>query len=366
MIAAAVAALLILLPVSPAQAAEVSASCAILMDGDTGTVLYEKNAHEPRLIASITKLMTALVVLESGHDLKEEIAVPADWTGVEGSSIYLRPGEQVTLETLLYGMLLQSGNDAATLAALECAGSVEAFAENMNAKAAELGMKDSHFTNPTGLNEEGHYSTAYDMALLARACLQNETLAEVASTRSVALAGRVFTNHNKLLWRYEGCVGLKTGYTEKAGRTLVSAAERDGMTLICVTLNDPNDWADHTALFDQGFAGYESRLLAEAGETLCRLPVSGGLTSFCGAAAGEDARLCVARGEEVERELVLDQTALTAPVAQGTQLGEAVYRVNGEEKLRIPLVAGTDVDCCLRIPSGWEQLWEKLTGLLPG
>ncbi len=129
MIAAAVAALLILLPVSPAQAAEVSASCAILMDGDTGTVLYEKNAHEPRLIASITKLMTALVVLESGHDLKEEIAVPADWTGVEGSSIYLRPGEQVTLETLLYGMLLQSGNDAATLAALVCAGSVEAFAE---------------------------------------------------------------------------------------------------------------------------------------------------------------------------------------------------------------------------------------------
>lgn len=366
MIAAAVAALLILLPVAPAQAAEVSASCAILMDGDTGTVLYEKNAHEPRLIASITKLMTALVVLESGHDLKEEITVPADWTGVEGSSIYLRPGEQVTLETLLYGMLLQSGNDAATLAALVCAGSVEAFAENMNAKAAELGMKDSHFTNPTGLNEEGHYSTAYDMALLARACLQNDTLAEIAATRSVALAGRVFTNHNKLLWRYEGCVGLKTGYTEKAGRTLVSAAERDGMTLICVTLNDPNDWADHTALFDQGFAGYESRLLAEAGETLCRLPVSGGLTSFCAVAAGEDARLCVAKGEEVERELVLDQTALTAPVAQGTVLGEAVYRVNGEEKLRIPLVAGTDVDCCLRTPSRWERLWEKLTGLLPG
>ena len=227
-------------------------------------------------------------------------------------------------------------------------------------------MKDSHFTNPTGLNEEGHYSTAYDMALLARACLQNDTLAEIAATRSVALAGRVFTNHNKLLWRYEGCVGLKTGYTEKAGRTLVSAAERDGMTLICVTLNDPNDWADHTALFDQGFAGYESRLLAEAGETLCRLPVSGGLTSFCRVAAGEDARLCVAKGEEVERELVLDQTALTAPVAQGTVLGEAVYRVNGEEKLRIPLVAGTDVDCCLRTPSGWERLWEKLTGLLPG
>ena len=285
---------------------------------------------------------------------------------MEGSSIYLRPGEQVTLETLLYGMLLQSGNDAATLAAVACSGSVETFAEKMNAKAAELGMKDSHFTNPTGLNDEGHYSTAYDMALLARACLENDTLAQIVATKSAALGGRVFTNHNKLLWQYEGCVGLKTGYTEKAGRTLVSAAERDGMTLICVTLHAPNDWADHAALFDQGFAGYESCLLAEAGEVLCRLPVSGGLVPFCGVSAGEEARLCVARGGEIQRELVLDQTALTAPVTQGTVLGEAVYRVNGEEKLRIPLVATTDVDCCLRTPSGWERFWEKVTGMLPG
>lgn len=365
-IAAAAVGLLVLLSASPVRGAEISASCALLMDGDSGRVLYEKNAHEPRLIASITKLMTALVVLEEGRNLTEEIAVPADWAGVEGSSIYLRPGERVTLETLLYGMLLQSGNDAATLAALACAGSVEAFAERMNAKAAELGMKDSHFTNPTGLNEEGHCSTAYDMALLARACLANETLARIVSTKSVALGGRILTNHNKLLWQYEGCVGLKTGYTEKAGRTLVSAAERDGMTLICVTLNDPNDWADHTALFDRGFAGYESRLLAKAGETLCRLPVSGGLVPFCGAAAGEDARLCVARGEKVERELVLDRTALAAPVTRGTPLGEAVYRVNGEERLRIPLVAGTEAECCLCAPGGWERLWEKLTGLLPG
>lgn len=366
MIAAAVAAFLILSPVPRVQAAEISAASAILMDGETGTVLYEKNAHEPRLIASITKLMTALVVLESGHDQKEEITVPSDWAGAEGSSIYLRPGEQVTLETLLYGMLLQSGNDAATLAAVACAGSVEAFAEKMNAKAAELGMKDSHFTNPTGLNDEGHYSTAYDMALLARACLENDTLAKIVATKSVALGGRVFTNHNKLLWQYEGCVGMKTGYTEKAGRTLVSAAERDGMTLICVTLNAPNDWADHAALFDRGFAGYESCLLAEEGEVLCRLPVSGGLAPFCGVSAGEAARLCVARGEEIQRELVLDQTALTAPVAQGTVLGEAVYRVNGEEKLRIPLVVITDVDCCLRTPSGWERFWDKIAGMLPG
>ena len=365
-LAAAAAAFLVLSPMPHAQAADVSASSAILMDGGTGTVLYEKNAHEPRLIASITKLMTALVALESGHDLKEEITVPAEWTGVEGSSIYLRPGEQVTLETLLYGMLLQSGNDAATAVAQVCAGSVEAFAGQMNAKAVQLGMKDSHFTNPSGLNDEGHYSTAYDMALLAQACLENETLSQIVATKSVALGGRVFTNHNKLLWQYEGCVGMKTGYTEKAGRTLVSAAERDGMTLICVTLNDPNDWADHTALFDRGFADYESLLLAQEGEVLCQVPVSGGLALFCPVSAGAEARLCLPKGKEAERELVLKETALTAPVTQGTVLGEAVFRVDGEEKLRIPLVAGQDVDCCLYTPKGWARLWDTLTGLLPG
>ena len=201
--AAAVAALMVLVPVSRVQAAEPSAACAVLMDKERGRVLYEKNAHEPRLIASITKLMTALVVLESGWNLNEVTTVPEDWAGVEGSSIYLRPGERVTMETLLYGMLLQSGNDAATLAAQVCAGSVEAFAEQMNAKAQVLGMKDSHFTNPTGLNDAGHYSTAYDMALLARACLDNEILARIVSTRSISLGGRVFTNHNKLLWQYE-------------------------------------------------------------------------------------------------------------------------------------------------------------------
>ena len=364
-LAAAVAAALIVFPVSDVRAAEPSAACAVLMDCNSGTVLYEKNAHEPRLIASITKLMTALVVLESGCDLKKEIAVPEDWTGVEGSSIYLHPGEQVTLETLLYGMLLQSGNDAATLAAQVCAGSVEAFAQRMNEKAGQLGMKDSHFTNPTGLNDESHCSTAYDMALLARACLENETLAGMVATKSIALGGRVFTNHNKLLWQYEGCIGLKTGYTEKAGRTLVSAAQREGTTLICVTLDAPSDWADHAALFDEGFARWESRLLAEKGEVLCRLPVSGGLLPLCPVEAGEEARLCLEKGQEVERELVLDRTALAAPVAAGTAVGEAVYRTETAE-VRVPLVAGEGVDCCLYEAGPLKRLWDSLGELLPG
>ena len=364
MLSAVLAAVCLFSAVPDAGAAEISASSAVLMEAESGQVLYEKNAREPRLIASITKLMTALAALESGRSLEETVTVQAEWTGVEGSSIYLRPGEQVTLETLLYGMLLQSGNDAATAVAAFCAGSGEAFAALMNAKAAQLGMKDSHFTNPSGLDSEGHCSTAYDMALLARACLENDTLAEMVSTKSISLGGRVFTNHNKLLWRYEGCVGLKTGYTEKAGRTLVSAAERDGTTLICVTLNAPNDWADHAALFDEGFARWESRLLAEEGDVLCRVPVSGGLVPFCSVEAGEEARLCLEKGQSVERELALDRSALTAPVARGTVLGEAVYRA-GTAEVRIPLVAGERVDCCLSESGPLGRLWDGLLRLLP-
>ena len=250
---AAAAALLLCLNILPtAHGMGTSAGSAILMEAESGRVLYEQDADRPRLIASVTKLMTALVALESGHPLEEKVVIREEDTRTEGSSLYLRPGEELRLETLLYGLLLQSGNDAALAVARHCGGTVENFVAQMNLRAARLGMEHSRFANPSGLNAEGHCSTARDLALLARACLKNETLAAIAATRSVTLEGRSFVNHNKLLWRYEGCVGLKTGYTEKAGRTLVSAAEREGMTLIAVTLDDPDDWRDHAALFDWG------------------------------------------------------------------------------------------------------------------
>ena len=230
---AAAAALLLCLNILPtAHGMGTSAGSAILMEAESGRVLYEQDADRPRLIASVTKLMTALVALESGHPLEEKVVIREEDTRTEGSSLYLRPGEELRLETLLYGLLLQSGNDAALAVARHCGGTVENFVAQMNLRAARLGMEHSRFANPSGLNAEGHCSTARDLALLARACLKNETLAAIAATRSVTLEGRSFVNHNKLLWRYEGCVGLKTGYTEKAGRTLVSAAEREGMTLI--------------------------------------------------------------------------------------------------------------------------------------
>ena len=233
-----------------AEAVEVSAAAAVLMDADSGRLLYEKNGGKRMLIASTTKLMTALVALEQGG-LQQEITVTGSHMA-EGSSMYLRPGEKLTLETLLYGLLLSSGNDAA-LAVTECMGGAVPFVARMNEKAAELGMENTHFANPNGLDDEEHYSTAEDMARLAAAAMNDPVLRRVASTRTARIGGRTLTNHNKLLSRVEGCVGLKTGYTKAAGRTLVSCAERDGVRLVAVTLQDGDDWNDHASLYEQGF-----------------------------------------------------------------------------------------------------------------
>lgn len=233
-----------------AEAMEVSAAAAVLMDADSGRLLYDKNGEKRMLIASTTKLMTALVALEQGG-LQQEITVTGGHMA-EGSSMYLRPGEKLTLETLLYGLLLSSGNDAA-LAVTECMGGAVPFVARMNEKAAELGMENTHFANPNGLDDEAHYSTAEDMAKLAAAAMDDPVLRRVASTRTARIGGRTLTNHNKLLSRVEGCVGLKTGYTRAAGRTLVSCAERDGVRLVAVTLQDGDDWNDHASLYEQGF-----------------------------------------------------------------------------------------------------------------
>lgn len=232
------------------EAVEVSAAAAVLMDADSGRLLYDKNGEKRMLIASTTKLMTALVALEQGG-LQQEITVTGGHMA-EGSSMYLRPGEKLTLETLLYGLLLSSGNDAA-LAVTECMGGAVPFVARMNEKAAELGMENTHFANPNGLDDEAHYSTAEDMAKLAAAAMDDPVLRRVASTRTARIGGRTLTNHNKLLSRVEGCVGLKTGYTRAAGRTLVSCAEREGVRLVAVTLQDGDDWNDHASLYEQGF-----------------------------------------------------------------------------------------------------------------
>ena len=313
---------------APAEAVQTSASAAVLMEAETGRVLYAQNENDRRPIASITKLMTALVAVETHPDLSQQVKILPEYVGVEGSSIYLKAGETVTLETLLYGLLLQSGNDAAMAVAGFCAGDTETFVGWMNERAESLGMVNTHFCNPHGLHETEHYSSALDMALLGKACLQNEQLCAIMSTKSISVGGRTFTNHNKLLWRYEGCVGMKTGYTETAGRTLVSAAERDGMTLVAVTLNDGNDWADHAALFDYGFSDWSSVQLTTEGARCASIPVSGSIVRFVGVEFANDLAWVITGNERITREIALPES-VDAPIAKGKIAGSATFYLDG-------------------------------------
>ena len=315
------------------RAVEVSASAAILMDMDSGRVLYERRADERMLIASTTKIMTALVAIRDGN-LGDTVKVSREAAYTEGSSMYLKEGEELTLETLLYGLLLCSGNDAAVAVAEHVGGSVRGFVERMNDTALSLGMENSSFANPNGLDDEAHYSTARDMALLARAAMENETLVRIASTRTVTIGGRTMTNHNKLLNLVDGCLGLKTGYTRAAGRTLVSCAERRGQRLIAVTLQDGNDWADHQSLFEYGFSAYPAKRMAQLGHELDRRE---GVPLI----AADSFAWPLAQGETLETAVVLDRP-LKAPLRAGTRVGEAVFSLNGREVGRVGLLAGRD------------------------
>jgi len=349
-------------PVCCAQAAPpaISAEAAILMDADSGRVLYEKDAHSRRLIASTTKLMTALVAIESTPHLDKVITVKPEYQA-EGSSMYLKVGEELTLKELLYGLLLVSGNDAALAIAGGCAGEVETFVGWMNEWAGELGMADSHFANPNGLDDEEHYSTAYDMALLARAVLKNETLREMVATRSVTAAGRSLTNHNKLLWRYEGCTGMKTGYTEAAGRTLVSCAIRNGQTLICVTLKDRDDWDDHAALLDYGFENWPTHPLAREGKVFRTLPVTGSLLPQVGVETAADVAYPLGISERVQARITLPKT-VKAPLQKGTIAGKLTFLVGEEEVGETYLLYTADVPADLPRPTLFQRVKELLRG----
>lgn len=235
----------------------VSARAAVVMDGNSGQVVYEKKGDERVYPASTTKIMTALLGIEYGQ-LDREVTVTGEAIGVEGSSIYLVAGEQLSMEDLLYAAMLRSGNDAATAIAMEVGGSVEAFAELMNRRALELGAINTHFVNPTGLYDENHYTTAYDMALIGRAAMQNPTFAKIAGTKSWTATrqeGRdpYFYNKNKVVQQYEGGTGVKIGYTKASGRTLVASSEREGRSVICVVMDAPDWFNDAYRLMDWAY-----------------------------------------------------------------------------------------------------------------
>ena len=268
-----VLALLFVLP----RAGAVSAQGAVVIDADTGETLFEQNADSRLPMASTTKIMTALVALGEG-DLDRVYTVKPEYAAVEGSSMYLKAGETLSLRDTLYGLMLASGNDAAVAIAGECGG-MNAFVGKMNAKAVELGLTDTHFDNPNGLPSDTHYTTAHELAKITAAALKDPVFRQIVSTKSCTVSGHALSNHNRLLSMYDGAIGVKTGFTRAAGRCLVSAAERNGRTIIAVTLNDPNDWNDHREMLDAGFAQYSEVTLHTAGDTIANARVFGGDTA---------------------------------------------------------------------------------------
>ena len=358
-----------LCPVARAAGPEVSAQSAVVLTADTGTVLFEKDGHTPRPVASTTKIMTALLALEAAQEQGDPLVdITQEMVAVEGSSMGLQAGDSISLTGLAAGMLLASGNDAANAAALYLDGSLESFAARMNQRAAALGMEDTHFVTPSGLDGEdaqglGHLSTAYDMALLARAALEDQAFRQLCSSPSLAVefaepVKRVtYTNHNKLLTQYQGCVGVKTGFTKEAGRCLVSAAERDGALLIAVTLNAPNDWEDHAALLDYGFTQVEPYQLA-GGDVRLTVPVVGSpveVVSLRGSNGGE-VTLPLGQGAQVER-VVRAPKFLYAPVEAGEQVGEICWYLEGQLLGSAPLTAAGAAPLQEKAPSLWERLF---------
>ncbi len=331
-----------------ASALNTSAQSAVVIDGDGGIVVYEKDAHTRRGMASTTKIMTALVAIEN-YPLDKEIKIADEAVGIEGSSIYLAHGEVLTMKNLLYALLLQSANDAATAIAIEVAGSVDEFANLMNKKAQQIGLKDTHFTNPHGLYDENHYTTAYELALITKYALQNETFRQIVSTVKTVIplnngdGSRVLVNHNKLLRIYDDAIGVKTGFTKMTGRCLVSAAERDGTTIIAVTLNAPDDWNDHRAMLDLGFENIETFNLASPEEMNFKISVVGGETDYVTVTnPGGLKYTCEKNNANITSEIIMDRF-LFAPIKEGECLGQVIFYNNGEEIGRVDLLAQNNV-----------------------
>lgn len=303
-----------------------TAQSAILMHADTGEVLYEKNISEQMLIASTTKIVTAIVVLKNVSP-DEVVEILPEYTGIEGSSMYLAAGQSYTVYELLQGLLLVSGNDAATALAYYVGGSIEGFADMMNAYAKSLGLENTQFKNPHGLDAEGHYSTAYDLAIITAQAMQNETFCEISSTKSADIGELTFVNHNKLLWLCDGCFGGKTGYTIAAGRSLVSFTERDGMRLICVTISDPDDWNTHVALYNWGYDNYKYESISLPSEQ--KLMVISGLKEQVSVSIAENINVLLPKTAAYCCSIELPLFAY-APVIKDEVVGTLSVSYNGE------------------------------------
>ncbi len=324
-----------------------SAQSAVVICADTGEVIYGKNQNEKRPMASTTKILTSLLALEAAESCDREVTITDKMVPVEGSSMYLQLGQKLPLTSLAKGMLTVSGNDAANSVAIFLGGSVEGFAKLMNEKAKQIGMNNTNFVTPSGLDAENHYSTAYDMALLGAYALENQSFYDICSKRKVDVPFiepceiRTLYNENRLLKRYDGCIGIKTGFTKRSGRCLVSGAERNRCRLVAVTLNAGDDWNDHEKLLDYGFLKVESVPLDEC--ECMSLPLVGGNVDEITVFAKDDMNLTLLKGQKDKIEKVVKAPQFVyAPIEKGKVIGKIEYKFEGKIIATNDLIVSTD------------------------
>ena len=338
---------------------QTSARAALVMEKQTRTVLFAQNEDEELPMASTTKIMSALVVLENCA-LDEVVTITEESTLIEGSSIYMVTGEKLTVEELLYAMLMESGNDAANALAIHTAGSEDDFAAMMNEKAAQLELKHTHFDNASGLDGETHFTTAKELALITCEAMKYKTFCDIAATeykkipKNGELGGRTLTNHNRLLKMYEGANGVKTGYTMSSGRSLVSSATRDGSTLIAVTIRDPNDWQDHERLLDYGFSQITDQTLLKTRQVNEQIPVVGGDKEQIAVYNSAPVSASLPEGVQIQTEIEAP-AFVYAPVKKGDVVGKVVLRCEDSVLGSSDLIASENV-AFLEKESWWDKI----------
>ena len=321
---------------------DISARSAALYEPTNREFLYTKNENERLGMASTTKIMTALIAIEN-LDLSKEIEIDSRAIGIDGSSVYLKEGEIMSAEALLYSLMLRSANDAAEALAYEICGDIDSFCYLMNERAKSLSLNDTHFKNPHGLDADGHYTTAHDLAIITAEAMSNPIFKKISSTYKIIvqsnLQTRLLVNHNKLLKRYDGCIGVKTGYTKKCGRSLVGAAERNGLTLISVTIDAPNDWSDHKKLLDYGFSRVRALTLIEKGTLSYSLPIKNGEKDII-SITNKDTLRIVYKGNlpEIKREIYAIEF-VEKDINAGDSVGTLIYKINNETVIKTELIA---------------------------
>lgn len=343
----------------------INAGSAIVVEMESGRVIYEKDAYRKRSIASTTKIMTAVIALENGR-LDEKVSVSKRAASIHGSQLKLKAGSQYTLKELLYGMMLESGNDAAIAIAEHIGGSVERFAEMMTGKAIEIGAKDTCFKTPHGLDAVGHYSTAFDLALITRYALNNPIFSEIVKTKTSAIPGISLSNTNEMLTSYPGADGVKTGYTGDAGRCLVTSATRDGMRLISVVLYCPTRYARASSsakILNYAFNNYKKHVLVKNGESAGKITILKGTRKSMDTAASEAVVLPLtdAELERLERKIYLPEK-IKAPVRKNDQIGSIEYLLDGQLLAWTPVVSAEDVERkgFTDYLSDWLRMWTRI------